>query len=525
MSDAKDVKYGDEALKELARGVDVGYEVVACTLGASYKQTLVEQSFGSPKSSNSGHAILKELELQQPFENMGISLIKGLASKMHEECGDGTTTAVILAKALFKESAKLITAGANPVLLKRSIDEAVSLVTEELEKNKISITDDSQYYDIALAAASGHEEVAKIIADALKKIGPTGVITVEEGKSVETTFTSEEGMKIDRGYVSPYFVTDSDKLQVEMENPQIFITDKKISSIQELLPLLQSAAASGSPILIIADDFENEVLSTLIVNKLRGTLKVAAAKAPGFGDQKKRLLEDLAILSGATLLTEDLGHDMKNVSSEFLGHADKILMTKDHMTIVGGKGTREVIQSRVKQLEAEIGLATSKYDKDKLQERKAKLQAGVGVIHVGAVTEAAMQEKKRLVESALNATLTAVQEGVVIGGLAAYIHVSALLDTKMSNDKTGAWGIVKKALQAPIRKLLENGGETDPSLIIDTLTKSGYPTGYHVKKKTVEDFVKAGILDPAKTIVLALKLAASTAGVLMTTEAMVAASE
>lgn len=525
MSNAKDVKYGDEALKELQNGVDIAYEVVAATLGASYKQTLLEQSYGSPKSSNSGHSILKELDLEEPFENMGVSLIKGLASKMHDECGDGTTTAIVLARALFKESVRQITAGANPVLLKRNIDEAVKIVVEQIEKSKIQIENENQYYDIALAAASGDEEVAKIISDALKTIGKDGVITVEEGKSVDTSLVSEEGMKVDRGYVSPYFVTDSDKLQVEMESARVFITDKKISSIQELLPILQGVASSATSLLLIADDFENEVLSTLIVNKLRGTLKISAAKAPGFGDRKKAILADLAVLTGATLVTEDLGHDMKNVDFSFLGGAEKILMTKDHTTIVGGKGSEKEIENRIKLIEAELAASTSKYDKEKLQERKAKLQAGVGVIRVGAATEAAMQEKKRRVESALSATLTAIQEGVVVGGLSAYIHAASSLEQKMTSDQAIGMTIVKKALEAPIRKLLENGGEHDSSLIIDQISKGSYPMGYNVKTKKLEDFIKTGILDPAKTVILALKLAASTAGVLMTTEAMIALGE
>ncbi|MBM3201065.1 MAG: molecular chaperone GroEL [Chlamydiae bacterium] len=525
MSDAKDVKYGDEALKELLQGVDVAYEVVACTLGASYKQTLLQQSFGSPKSSNSGHAILKELELQEPFENMGALLMKGLASKMHDESGDGTTTAVVLSRALFRESVRLVTSGTNPVILKRAIDQVVTLVTDHMAAHKLPVTSEEKYYDVALAAASGDEEVAKIIASALEKVGKDGVITVEEGKSVESVIVCEEGMKVDRGYVSPYFVTDSDKLHAELSEPKILITDKKISSIQELLPALQMAATSATPILLIADDFENEVLSTLIVNRLRGTLKIAAAKAPGFGDQKKKLLEDLAILTNSTLITEDLGHDMKNISLEFLGSAERVVLTKDSMTIVGGKGEKEQIAARIKQLELELKDISSKYDREKLQTRKAKLQAGVGVIRVGAATESALQEKKRRIEGALNATLTAIQEGVVIGGLAAYIHAVKALDHNISPELSMAWGVVKKALEAPIRKLLDNAGELDPALIIDTIGKSSYPHGYNVKTKKIEDFIKSGILDPAKTMILALKLAASTAGVLMTTEAIVATSE
>jgi chaperonin GroEL len=525
MSDAKDVKYGDEALKELQNGVNIAYEVVSCTLGASYKQTLLQQSFGSPKSSNSGHAILKEIELDHPFENMGMSLMKGLASKMHDECGDGTTTALILARAIFKESVRQITAGSNPVLLKRNIDEAVQIVIDAIQKHKIQITNENQYYDVALAAASGDEEIAKIIADALREVGKDGVITVEEGKSVETTIISEEGMKYERGYVSPYFITDSEKLEIDLERPKIFITDKKITSIQELLPILQGVAASSTPLLLIADDFENEVLSTLIVNKLRGTLKISASKAPGFGDRKKAMLEDIAILTGSTLVTEDLGHDMKNIDLSFLGSAEKILMTKDHTTIVGGKGTEEAIQNRIHQIEAEITTTTSKYEKEKLEERKAKLHAGVGVIRVGGLTEAALQEKKRRVESALNATLIAIQQGVVIGGLGSYIHAASSMKTPIAADKAVAFAIVKKALEAPIRKLLENAGEADPSLIIDTIVKAKYPMGYNTKTKQIEDFIKTGILDPASTTTLALKLAASTAGVLMTTEAMIASSD
>lgn len=525
MSDAKDVKYGDEALKELGHGVDIAYEVVSCTLGASYKQTLLQQSFGSPKSSNSGHAILKELDLEQPFENMGVALMKGLASKMYDECGDGTTTSLVLARSLFRESIRQITAGSNPVLLKRNIDEAVQVVCSSIEKQKIQITDENQYYDVALAAASGDEEAAKIIADALKKVGKDGVITIEEGKSVETSIVSEEGMKYERGYVSPYFVTDSEKLHVELERPRIFVTDKKITSIQDLLPILQTMATSSTPLLIIADDFENEVLSTLIVNKLRGTLKISASKAPGFGDRKKAMLEDIAILTGSTLVTDDLGHDIKNVDLSFLGSAEKILMTKDHTTIVGGGGSEKAIQARIHQLEGEIERGASKYDKEKIQERKAKLQAGVGVIRVGGATEATLQEKKRRIESALNATLTAIQEGVVVGGLAAYIHAASSIESSVAGDKGVAFAIVKKALEAPIRKLLENAGEGDSSLIIDTIAKARYPMGYNTKTKQIEDFVKSGILDPAKTMTLALKLAASTAGVLMTTEAMIASTD
>lgn len=518
-SDTQDIVYGIEALKKLQKGVETAYDVVAATLGSHYKNTLVQQSFGAPEISSSCHRILKTLELPDPIENMGVSLIKDMAANVYEECGDGSATAVVIAAALVKYAIPRILAGQNPVLLKREIDSISKKLQEALTTESTQIKNEKDYRDIALAAASGNEEVANLLAEAVKKVGPDGVITIEEAKTVDTCVETQEGMQFDRGYLSPYFVTDSDKMIAELASPQVLVTTKKISSIQELLPILQSVSVTGSELFIIADDFENEVLSTLIVNRLRGALKVCPIKAPAFGDRRTAMLEDIAVLIGAELVDEKRGLDLKNVTPDHLGNAEKIVVTKDKTTIVGGAGKNDAIRSRIQLIKNEEEKVSSSYDKEKLKERRAKLESGTATIRVGASTEAEMNEKKFKLENALNAVKAASEQGISIGSTAAYIH--ALKAVEVEDCEKDSFDIWQKVVKEPLIQLMKNAGIDDTGVFLQEIETKGADFGMNLTTKRVEKLIPAGIIDPTKVLALALKYATSVAGVLITTDAII----
>jgi len=521
---AKDVKFSQEARDRMLRGVDILANAVKVTLGPKGRNVVIEKSFGAPRISKDGVTVAKEIELEDKFENMGAQMVREVASKAAEQAGDGTTTATVLAQAIVREGAKSVAAGANPMDLKRGIDMAVARVVEELKSKAKKITSNDEVAQVGTISANGDAEIGKIIAEAMRKVGNDGVITVEEAKSLETELDVVEGMQFDRGYISPYFITNPDKMTVELEDPYILVHEKKLSSLQPMLPVLEAVVQTGKPLLIIAEDVEGEALATLVVNKLRGGLKVAAVKAPGFGDRRKAMLEDIAILTGGTVISEDLGIKLENVTLDMLGRAKRVTIDKENTTIVDGAGKKEDIQARANQIKVQIEETTSDYDREKLQERLAKLTGGVAVIKVGGATEVEVKERKDRVDDALNATRAAVEEGIVPGGGVALVRAASVLDTLNveNEDQKAGVNIVRRALMAPARQIFENAGEDGAVIVGKILENSQYSYGYNAQTNEYGDLIAQGVIDPVKVVRHALQDAASVAGLLITTEAMVA---
>ncbi|MFC5420765.1 chaperonin GroEL [Bosea eneae] len=521
---AKDVKFSQDARERMLRGVDTLANAVKVTLGPKGRNVVIEKSFGAPRITKDGVTVAKEIELADKFENMGAQMVREVASKQNDAAGDGTTTATVLAQAIVREGAKAVAAGINPMDLKRGIDLAVEAVTKSLGEHSKTITGSEEVAQVGTISANGDRTIGEMIAEAMKKVGNEGVITVEEAKTAETELDVVEGMQFDRGYLSPYFVTNTEKMVAELEDPYILIHEKKLSGLQTMLPLLEAVVQTGKPLLIVAEDVEGEALATLVVNKLRGGLKIAAVKAPGFGDRRKAMLEDIAILTGGTAISEDLGIKLENVTLDMLGRAKKVRIEKENTTIVDGAGKKAEIEARVAQIKAQIEDTTSDYDREKLQERLAKLAGGVAVIRVGGATEVEVKEKKDRVDDALNATRAAVEEGILPGGGVALLRaVKALERLKPANDdqKTGV-EIVRKAITAPARQIVENAGGDGAVVVGKLLESSDYAWGYDAQTGEYGDLVKAGIIDPTKVVRTALQDAASVAGLLITTEAMVA---
>ena len=521
---AKDVRFSQDAREKMLRGVDILANAVKVTLGPKGRNVVLEKSYGAPRITKDGVTVAKEIELEDKFENMGAQMVREVASKTSDVAGDGTTTATVLAQAIVREGAKSVAAGANPMDLKRGIDLAVAAVVEELKKNAKKVTSNDEIAQVGTISANGDTEIGAKIAEAMKKVGNEGVITVEESKSLETELDVVEGMQFDRGYLSPYFVTNAEKMTAELEDAYILIHEKKLSGLKDMLPLLEAVVQTGKPLLIISEDVEGEALATLVVNKLRGGLKVAAVKAPGFGDRRKAMLEDLAVVSGGTVVSEDLGIKLENVTLNMLGRAKRVKIDKDNTTIIDGAGAKKDIEARVKQIKAQIEETTSDYDKEKLQERLAKLAGGVAVIKVGGATEVEVKERKDRVDDALHATRAAVEEGVVPGGGVALLRaIKALEGLKVENDdqKVGI-NIVKKALQTPARQIFQNSGEDGSVIVGKILENPKYGYGYNAQTLAYGDLIAEGVIDPTKVVRSALQGAASVAGLLITTEAMVA---
>ena len=521
---AKDVKFSQDARERLLRGVDILANAVRITLGPKGRNVVLEKSFGAPRVSKDGVTVAKEIELEDRFENLGAQMLREVASKTSDMAGDGTTTATVLAQAIVREGAKSVAAGANPMDLKRGVDAAVAAVVEELRSRSRKVTSNDEIAQVGTISANGDKEVGRIIAEAMRKVGNEGVITVEEAKSLETELDVVEGMQFDRGYISPYFVTNAEKMLADLDSPYILIHEKKLSTLQPLLPLLEAVVQTAKPLLIIAEDVEGEALATLVVNKLRGGLKVAAVKAPGFGDRRKAMLEDIAIVTGGQLISEDLGVKLENVTLEMLGQAKRVTIDKDNTTIVDGAGKTADIEARVKQIKAQIDETTSDYDKEKLQERQAKLAGGVAVIKVGGATEMEVKERKDRVEDALHATRAAVEEGIVPGGGVALLRAGKSLEALRGDnaDQKAGIGIVRKALQTPARQIVQNAGD-DGSVVVGKILDDGsYAFGYNAQTGEYGDLVSQGVIDPTKVVRCALQDAASIAGLLITTEAMVA---
>ena len=521
---SKEVKFGQDAREKMLRGVDILANAVKVTLGPKGRNVVLEKSFGAPRITKDGVTVAKEIELEDKFENMGAQMLREVASKTADEAGDGTTTATVLAQAIVREGAKSVAAGSNPMDLKRGVDLAVSKVIEALKEKSKKVTSNEEIAQVGTISANGDQEIGRFISEAMQKVGNDGVITVEEAKSLGTELEVVEGMQFDRGYISPYFVTDADKMRVELENPYILMDEKKLSNLQSMLPLLEAVVQSGRPLLIIAEDVEGEALATLVVNKLRGGLKVAAVKAPGFGDRRKAMLQDIAVLTGGQVISEDLGIKLDNVTLDMLGQAKKIVITKDDTTIVDGAGKKKDIESRVAQIRQQIEDTSSDYDREKLQERLAKLAGGVAVIKVGGATEIEVRERKDRVDDALNATRAAVEEGIVPGGGVALLRAIKVLDAlKGANeDQKIGINIVRRALQAPLRQIAENAGEDGAVVVGKILDKDEYNFGYNAATGEYGNLVKQGVIDPAKVVRTALQDASSIAGLLITTEAMVA---
>jgi chaperonin GroEL len=521
---AKEVKFSVDARDKMLRGVDILANAVRVTLGPKGRNVVLDKSFGAPRITKDGVTVAKEIELEDKFENMGAQMVREVASKTSDIAGDGTTTATVLAAAIVKEGAKAVAAGMNPMDLKRGIDLAVETVVEELKKNSKKVTSNAEIAQVGTISANGDKEIGDYLAKAMEKVGNEGVITVEEAKSLETELDVVEGMQFDRGYISPYFITNADKMRVEMEDPYILIYEKKLSALNELLPLLEAVVQTGKPLLIVAEDVEGEALATLVVNKLRGGLKVAAVKAPGFGDRRKAMLQDVAVLTGGQAISEDLGIKLENVTLNMLGKAKKVMIDKENTTIVNGAGKKKDIEDRIAQIKAQIEETTSDYDREKLQERLAKLAGGVAVIRVGGATEVEVKERKDRVDDAMHATRAAVEEGILPGGGVALLRATeALKKLRTQNDdqKTGV-EIVRKALQAPARQIATNAGE-DGSVIVGKILENGnYAFGFDAQGGEYVDLVKKGIIDPTKVVRQALQGASSVAGLLITTEAMVA---
>jgi chaperonin GroEL len=520
---AKDVYFASDARDRMLRGVNTLANAVKVTLGPKGRNVVIEKSFGAPRSTKDGVSVAKEIELSDKFENLGAQLIREVASKTNDKAGDGTTTATVLAQAIVVEGLKSVAAGMNPMDLKRGVDKAVAKVVEEIKNSSKKVTTNSEIAQVGTISANGDLEVGEMIAKAMDKVGNEGVITVEEAKTAETELDVVEGMQFDRGYLSPYFITNADKMEAELEEPLILLFEKKLSSLQPLLPVLEAVVQSGRPLLIIAEDVEGEALATLVVNKLRGGLRVAAVKAPGFGDRRKAMLEDIATLTGGQLISEDLGIKLESVTLDMLGRAKKVTITKDDTTIVDGTGDKADIEGRISQIKKQIEDTTSDYDKEKLQERLAKLAGGVAVIRVGGATEVEVKEKKDRVDDALNATRAAVEEGIVPGGGVALLKASRVLDGfKGDNDDQEAGvAIVRRALQAPIRQIAENAGVEGSIVVGKVLENASATFGFNAQTEEYVDLVKAGVIDPAKVVRTALQDAASVAGLLITTEAAI----
>jgi chaperonin GroEL len=521
---AKEVKFSVEARDKMLRGIDILANAVRVTLGPKGRNVVLDKSYGAPRITKDGVTVAKEIELDDKFENMGAQMVREVASKTSDQAGDGTTTATVLAHAIVKEGAKSVAAGMNPMDLKRGVDLAVNAVVEDLKKHSKAVTSNEEIAQVGTISSNGDVEIGRFIADAMKKVGNEGVITVEEAKSLETELEVVEGMQFDRGYISPYFVTNAEKMRTEMEDPYLLIYEKKLSALNELLPLLEAVVQTGKPLLIIAEDVEGEALATLVVNKLRGGLKVAAVKAPGFGDRRKAMLQDIAILTGGTAISEDLGIKLDQVKLDMLGKAKKVTIEKENTTIVNGAGKKKDIEGRIAQIKAEIEETISDYDREKLQERLAKLAGGVAVIRVGGATEVEVKERKDRVDDAMHATRAAVEEGILPGGGVALLRsVKALgrLRTENHDQKTGI-DIVRKALSTPARQIAINAGE-DGSIVVGKISENdAYSYGYDAQEGEYGDLVSKGIIDPTKVVRTALQDAASIAGLLMTTEAMVA---
>ncbi|MEX2127337.1 MAG: chaperonin GroEL [Xanthobacteraceae bacterium] len=521
---AKEVKFGVDARDKMLRGVDVLNNAVRVTLGPKGRNVVLDKSFGAPRITKDGVTVAKEIELEDKFENMGAQMVREVASRTSDQAGDGTTTATVLAAAIVREGAKAVAAGMNPMDLKRGIDMAVESVVEDLKKNSKKVTSNEEIAQVGTISANGDAEIGRFLSEAMKKVGNEGVITVEEAKSLETELEVVEGMQFDRGYISPYFVTNADKMRVEMEDPYILINEKKLSALNELLPLLESIVQSAKPLLIIAEDVEGEALATLVVNKLRGGLKVAAVKAPGFGDRRKAMLEDIAILTGGQVVSEDLGIKLENVTLAMLGRAKKVMIEKETTTIVDGAGKKKDIEGRIAQIKQQIEETTSDYDKEKLQERLAKLAGGVAVIRVGGSTEIEVKERKDRVDDALHATRAAVEEGILPGGGVALLRAIDALKRKRPENEDQRHGveIVKKALQTPARQIAINAGEDGSVIVGKILEKDQYNYGFDAQTGEYGNLVTKGIIDPTKVVRTAIQGAASVASLLITTEAMVA---
>ena len=521
---AKIVHFNTDARDKMLRGVNVLANAVKVTLGPKGRNVVIQKSFGAPRSTKDGVSVAKEIELEDAFENMGAQMIREVASKTNDKAGDGTTTATVLAQSIVQEGLKAVAAGMNPMDLKRGIDKAVGLVLEEIKSNSKPVSNNSEIAQVGTISANGDSEIGELIAQAMAKVGNEGVITVEEAKTADTTVDVVEGMQFDRGYLSPYFITNADKMEAQLEEPLILLFEKKLTSLQAMLPILEAVVQSGRPLLIIAEDIEGEALATLVVNKLRGGLRVAAVKAPGFGDRRKAMLEDIAILTGGQVISEDLGIKLESVTIDMLGKAKKVTITKDDTTIVEGVGGKDEIEARVAQIKRQIEDTTSDYDKEKLQERLAKLAGGVAVLRVGGSTEVEVKEKKDRVDDALNATRAAADEGIVPGGGIALLKASKILaDVKGDNaDQNAGIAIIRRALQAPIRQIAENSG-VEGSIVVGKVLENGDASfGFNAQTEEYGDLVQMGVIDPAKVVRTALQDAASVAGILITTEAAVA---
>jgi chaperonin GroEL len=521
---AKDVRFSGDARDRMLRGVDILNNAVKVTLGPKGRNVLLDKSYGAPRITKDGVAVAKEIELEDKFENMGAQMVREVASKTNDLAGDGTTTATVLAASIMKEGLKLVAAGMNPMDLKRGIDIAVTAVVKDIERRSKKVQTSEEIAQIGTVAANGDKTIGKMIADAMKKVGNEGVITVEEAKSLETELDVVEGMQFDRGYLSPYFITNAEKMVAELEDVYVLIHEKKLSSLQPLLPLLEAVVQAGKPLVIIAEDIEGEALATLVVNKLRGGLKVAAVKAPGFGDRRKAMLEDISILTGGQMIAEDLGIKLENVTLQMLGKAKRVRIEKENTTIIDGAGKKSDIEGRIAQIKAQVEETTSDYDKEKLQERLAKLAGGVAVIRVGGSTEVEVKEKKDRVDDAMNATKAAVEEGIVAGGGVALLRAKAAIG-KLSNenaDVQSGINIVLRALEAPIRQIAENSGVEGSIVVGNVLANKSQTHGFDAQTEQYVDMLSAGIVDPAKVVRVALQDAASIAGLMITTEAMVA---
>lgn len=519
---AKEITFDTNARDRIKRGVDKLADAVKVTLGPKGRNVILDKKFGAPTVTKDGVSVAKDIELKDPIENMGAQLVKEVASKTADAAGDGTTTATVLAQSLFAHGIKNVAAGANPMDLKRGIDKAVLAVVENLKKQSKNIKGSQEITQVATISSNNDTEIGKMIAAAMDKVGKDGVITVEEAKGTETEVKTVEGMQFDRGYLSPYFVTNTEKMEADLDNPYILIYDKKISSMKELLPILEASVQTGKPLVIIAEEIEGEALATLVVNKIRGALRVAAVKAPGFGDRRKAMLEDIAILTGGKVISEETGMKLEDAKLEYLGRAEKVNIDKDNTTIVNGAGKKSEIAGRVSQIKAQIETTTSDYDKEKLQERLAKISGGVAILYIGAATEVEMKEKKDRVDDALHATRAAVQEGIVAGGGVAYIRaIESLKDVKTDNeDQATGVNIVRLALESPLRTIAENAGQ-EGSVIVNKVKDGKKDFGYNARENKFEEFFAAGIIDPTKVSRLALENAASIAGLLLTTEAVV----
>ena len=521
---AKDVKFSTEARDKMLRGVDILADAVRVTLGPKGRNVVLDKSFGAPRITKDGVTVAKEIELEDKFENMGAQMVREVASKTSDVAGDGTTTATVLAASIVREGAKAVAAGMNPMDLKRGIDLAVEAIVEDLKNNSKKVTSNDEIAQVGTISANGDAEIGRFLAEAMKKVGNEGVITVEEAKSLETELDVVEGMEFDRGYISPYFITNADKMRVELEEPYILIYEKKLSGLQELLPLLETVVQSGKPLLIVAEDVEGEALATLVVNKLRGGLKVAAVKAPGFGDRRKAMLQDIAVLTGGEAISEDLGIKLEKVTLNMLGRAKKVMIEKENTTIVEGSGKKKDIEARIAQIKAQIEETTSDYDREKLQERLAKLAGGVAVIRVGGATEVEVKERKDRVDDAMHATRAAVEEGILPGGGVALLRaIKAVKKVKTQNeDQKHGVDIVKKALSWPARQIVINAGEDGSVVVGKILENDEYSYGFDAQSGEYVNLVSKGIIDPTKVVRTALQDAASIAGLLITTEAMVA---